>query len=46
MIRIELPATGDEIAKLSVGDRVLMDGTIYTGRDAALPKLVKALKAG
>jgi len=46
MIRIELPATGEEIRKLRVGDRVVMDGIIYTGRDAALPKLVKALKGG
>ena len=46
MIEITLPADPAEIGKLEVGDRVLLRGTIFTGRDAALPKLVGALKNG
>jgi fumarate hydratase class I len=35
MIRLSLPTTDAEIAKLKVGDQVLLNGTMITGRDAA-----------
>jgi fumarate hydratase class I len=35
MIRLSLPTTDAEIAKLKVGDQVLLSGTMITGRDAA-----------
>jgi fumarate hydratase class I len=35
MIRIELPASEDEIRKLHVGDEILISGTMVTGRDNA-----------
>jgi fumarate hydratase class I len=35
MIRLSLPTTGAEIARLKVGDQVLLNGTMITGRDAA-----------
>lgn len=35
MIRINTPIEDSTIAKLRAGDRVLIDGTIYTARDAA-----------
>ncbi|WP_370005966.1 fumarate hydratase C-terminal domain-containing protein [Methanothermobacter sp. KEPCO 2] len=46
MMRISTPTTRRELEGLSPGDRVIIDGIIYTGRDAALPKLVAALKRG
>jgi fumarate hydratase class I len=35
MIRLFLPTTDAEIARLKVGDQVLLTGTMITGRDAA-----------
>lgn len=41
MKKITTPITDEEIANLKVGDQISISGTIYTGRDAILPKLVK-----
>ena len=38
------PICDDEIANLKVGDQISISGTIYTGRDAALPQLVELVK--
>jgi fumarate hydratase subunit beta len=38
------PISDDEIANLKVGDQITISGTIYTGRDAALPQLVELIK--
>ncbi len=46
MKTIKVPVTEEEIQNLSVGDKIEISGKIYTGRDAALPRLVKALKNG
>lgn len=46
MKTISMPVTDEIIRDLNVGDRVLIYGKIYTGRDAALPKLVKSLING
>ena len=37
------PITTSDIQSLKVGDKITISGTIYTGRDAALPKLVKLI---
>lgn len=44
MIPIKTPVENEEIAKLKVGDKITISGEIYTGRDAALPKLVDSIK--
>ena len=43
---IKTPVTPDVIKDLKVGDRIGIHGKIYTGRDAALPKLVRSIKNG
>lgn len=42
--KIETPISAEAAAKLSVGDRILLSGRIYCGRDAVLPKVVKAVE--
>ncbi|MEN6551536.1 MAG: fumarate hydratase C-terminal domain-containing protein, partial [Methanobacterium sp.] len=41
---IKTPVTCNVIEDLKVGDRIEIHGKIYTGRDAALPKLIKSIK--
>ena len=43
---IKMPVTHDAIEDLKVGDRIEIHGKIFTGRDAALPKLVRSIKNG
>ncbi len=43
---LKTPLTDLDIIKLNVGDRIIINGTILTGRDAALPRLVKLLEKG
>ena len=43
---INTPLTDDEINDLCAGDRVLLNGVIYTGRDAAHIRLVKMIQNG
>lgn len=38
---IKTPITVSDLQKLKVGDRLFLTGQILTGRDAALPRLVK-----
>jgi len=38
---IKTPITNSDIEQLKVGDRITLHGNILTGRDAALPRLVK-----
>ncbi len=44
LVKIETPVAADIIKDLKIGDQLEITGTIYTGRDAALPLLVKAIK--
>lgn len=44
MKKITAPISKDQISDLEVGDKILISGTIYTGRDAALPQLVKLIE--
>ena len=44
MKQITTPISDEEIQSLNVGDQVSISGTIFTGRDAALPQLVELIK--
>ena len=46
MIHLTTPITDDDLANINVGDQISISGTIYTGRDAALPQLVELIKTG
>ena len=43
MKQISAPISDEEILSLNVGDQVSISGTMFTGRDAALPQLVKLI---
>ncbi|MDD4816610.1 MAG: Fe-S-containing hydro-lyase [Victivallaceae bacterium] len=45
-IKISAPTDRATMKKLRAGDRVLLSGVIYTGRDAAHRRMVAALDAG
>jgi fumarate hydratase subunit beta len=45
-IRLTPPLTDADVEKLKVGDRVMISGVIYTGRDAAHKRLVDLIQAG
>ena len=38
------PISNGDIDNLKVGDKIQISGTIYTGRDAALPQLVELIE--
>lgn len=44
--KIQTPITSETIQNLKIGDKIKIYGTIFTGRDAALPKLVESIKNG
>ena len=44
MKQISTPISDEEILSLDVGDQVSISGTMFTGRDAALPQLVELIK--
>lgn len=46
MIELTTPFSEEAIASLKVGDVVSISGYIYTGRDAVLPKIVRAAEDG
>ena len=43
---MKTPLRNEEVEKLKRGDRVLISGVVYTGRDAAHKRLIDLLKAG
>lgn len=43
MIDLQTPISDDDLDRLDVGDKITISGTIYTGRDAALPQLVELI---
>ena len=45
-IRLKAPLTDKDLEKLKIGDRVLISGTVYTGRDAAHKRLFDLVQAG
>ncbi len=44
--RLTTPLDDDAVNKLKIGDRVLLSGIIYTGRDAAHKRLVDLIEKG
>jgi fumarate hydratase subunit beta len=45
-IRLKTPLTDKDVERLKIGDRILINGVIYTGRDAAHKRLFDLLKEG
>lgn len=45
-IRIRAPLSNEDVERLKIGDRVLINGLIYTGRDAAHKRLVDLIDRG
>jgi fumarate hydratase subunit beta len=45
-IKLTTPLSDEDLEKLKVGDKVLISGTIFTGRDAAHKRLIELLDAG
>lgn len=46
MRELTTPLSDEDISSLEVGDKIYISGTIYTGRDAALPQLVSLVENG
>ena len=46
MMQLSMPLTKDTIQTLHAGDRVLLSGDIYTGRDAAHKRMLEFIDAG
>lgn len=46
MYRIQTPVSAETIEKLGVGDKILLSGNIYAGRDAVLPRIVRLYEEG
>ncbi len=44
--RLHTPLTNEDVTALRAGDRVLLSGVIYTGRDAAHKRLFELLQKG
>ena len=44
MKHLTTPINDNDINSLKIGDQITISGTIYTGRDAALPQLVELIK--
>lgn len=44
MIHLTTPINDEDLAEVNVGDQISISGTIYTGRDAALPQFVELIK--
>ena len=45
-IRLRAPLSDKDLEKLKIGDRVLINGIVYTGRDAAHKRLFDLVQAG
>lgn len=45
-IRLKTPLTDKDVEGLKIGDRILLNGVIYTGRDAAHKRLSDLLEEG
>jgi len=45
-IKLTTPLTDEMVEKLRIGQRVLLNGVLYTGRDAAHKKMIELLAAG
>ncbi len=45
-IKLTTPLSDDEVKRLKIGDKVSLNGIIYTGRDAAHKRLIELLDQG
>lgn len=45
-INLQAPLSNEDLASLSIGDEVLIQGTVYAARDAAHKKIIEALQRG
>jgi fumarate hydratase subunit beta len=45
-IKLTLPLSHEKIRELRVGDRILLSGEIFTGRDAAHKRMIELISAG
>lgn len=45
LIRLKTPLTDADVDRMKVGDQIELEGIIYCGRDAVLPKLVSLIEA-
>ena len=45
-IRLTTPLSDQDVVRLKVGDRVLLSGVVYTGRDEAHKRLFELLRSG
>lgn len=46
IIRLNIPCQSEQLCALRAGDRVLLSGKLYTGRDAAHKRLYEAIEKG
>ena len=46
MINIQTPISKEAAESLQVGDRILLSGKIFCGRDAVLPKICQLVEEG
>ena len=46
VLSLTTPVTEEQMRSLQAGDRVLLSGTIYTGRDAAHKRMIALLQEG
>lgn len=46
MIKIETPVSEDDIKNLKIGDKISLNGKMFTGRDAVLPKIANSIENG
>jgi fumarate hydratase subunit beta len=46
IIKLTTPLSTEDLEKLSTGDRVLLNGIIYTGRDTAHKRMIELIKNG
>lgn len=44
--RLKTPLSDEDVAKLKIGDKVFLSGTVYTARDAAHKRLVQLVEKG
>ena len=45
-IRLTTPLKVEDVEKLRIGDQVLLNGIVYTARDAAHKRLIQLIEAG
>ncbi|UCD71627.1 MAG: Fe-S-containing hydro-lyase [Syntrophobacterales bacterium] len=45
-IRMETPLSDEDVERVKIGDRVLITGALYTGRDAAHKRLIDLIERG